>query len=87
MDISSLSVWLRFATIQKHMDHSIHDAASNLGLLCPKCPKRPEMSQNVPKYFKARLGLRAHAHTCARGQFEFWTVQSVIFPSKEPLCA
>ena len=57
---------------------------SNFGLLCPEMS---QTSRNVPKYFKSRLGLRAHAHTCARGQFEFWTVKSVIFPSKEPLCA
>ena len=57
--------------------YNIHNAAHHgknktFDFCVPKYPKCPKISQNISEYLEACLGLRAHAHTCACGQFEFW---------------
>ena len=85
----STIIALNQTQLSNHRTHTHTDAArygkNRTSDFCvPKCPKRPEMSRNVPKYFKSRLGLRAHAHTCTCGILD--RDKSVIFPSKEPIC-
>ena len=69
-----------------------HDVAhyrknQTLDFFVPKCPKCPKMSQNILMLALVCVNMHKHAHVGSLSYEQFAGFKSVIFSSKEPLCA